>query len=118
MSLSNPLNRSYPAAGTAITFVTATPTGAAATLSTDADAGDGIVLASQLFSQTVGVEMGGPLAEIHAVGALSSSDGYYGVDGIGHVQEIFLQAAQGASQEIVDWFVEYDQPFNQVDFRL
>jgi hypothetical protein len=118
VNLTNALNRSYPAAGTTVAFVTATPTGGAATLSTDADAGDGVLLASQLFSQTVGAELGGPLAEIHAVGALSGSDGYYGLDGMGRVQEIFLQAAQGASQEIVDWFIEFDQPFNQVDFRL
>jgi len=116
--LSYALNRSYPAAGTAVAFVTATPTGAAAALSTDADAGDGIVLATQLFRQTVGLEIGGPLAEFHQVGALSGSDGYYGLDGMGRVREVFLQAAQGASQEIVDWFIEYDQPFNQVDFRL
>ena len=112
------LNRSYPVAGTAVAFVNATPTGGAATLSTDADADDGVLLASQLFSQTVALETGGPLAEVHEVGALSDSDGYYGLDGVGRVQEIFLQATQGASHELADWFVEYDQPLNVVDFRL
>jgi hypothetical protein len=112
------LNRSYPVAGTAVDSINVTPTGGAATLSTDADAGDGVLLASQLFSQTVALETGSPLAEVHEVGALSGSDGYYLLDGMGRVQEVFLQATQGAAQEIVDWFVEYDQPFNAVDFRL
>ena len=116
--LRNALNRSYPVVGTAVAFVNATLIGAAATLAVDANAGDGVVLASQLFSQTIAIETGGPLAEVHEVGALSDSDGYYGFDGIGRVQEILLQAVQGASHQVADWFVEYDQPVNVVDFRL
>jgi hypothetical protein len=113
-----PLNCSYPSASSSVAFVAATPSGGGATLSTDADAGDGVLLASQLFSQTVAVEAGGPLTEIHEVGALSDSQGYYGLDGIGRVQELFLQASLGASHAMVDWFVEYDQPINLVDFQL
>jgi hypothetical protein len=113
-----PLNYSYPIAGTTVAFVNATPVGGAVTLSADADVGDGVLLASQLFTKTVALESGGPLAEVHEVGALSGSDGYYGLDGMGRVQEISLQATQGASQETVNWFVEYDQPLNLVDFRL
>lgn len=116
--LRNALNRSYPVAGTAVDFVTATPAGGAATLSADADAGDGVLLASQLFSTTVAIETGGALAELHEIGAVSDSDGYYGLDGMGRVQELFLQAAQGALTGSVDWFVEYDQSLNLVDFRL
>jgi hypothetical protein len=116
--LRNALNRSYPVAGTAVDFVDATAAGAAATLSADADAGDGVLLASQLFSTTVAIETGTALAELHEVGAVSDSDGYYGLDGMGRVQELFLQATQGASTGTVDWFVEYDQPLNLVDFRL
>ena len=116
--LTAPLNYSYPAAATTVSFVTVSPSGGAATLSADADAHDGVLLTSQLFSQTVAVELGGPVAEIHEVGALSGTDGYYGFDGIGRAQQLFLQAKQGASTQVVDWFVEYDQPLNFVDFRL
>jgi len=52
----------------------------------------------------------------NAVGALTGSDGYYGLDGIGRVQQIFLQA-NTLSNPIVDWYLEFDQPFNEVDFR-
>jgi hypothetical protein len=116
--LRNGLNCSYAVAGTAVDFVAATPVGGAAALSADADAGDGILLASVLFSGTVAIETGTALAEFHGVGALSGSDGYYGLDGMGRVQQLFLQATQGALKSNVDWFVEYDQPLNLVDFRL
>jgi hypothetical protein len=116
--LTNAVNRSYAVAGTAVDFVSATPTGGGATLSADANAGDGVLLASQLFSQTVAIESGTPLAEIHEVGALSDSQGFYGLDGIGRVQEIFLQASQGTAKATADWYVEYDAALNIVDFRL
>lgn len=118
VTLTAALNSSYPMASATVTFVNATPVGGAATLSADADVGDGVLLASQLFTQTVELENGTPLAEIHAIGALTGSDGYYGFDGIGRVQEVLLQATQGASHQTVDWFVEYDTRFNEVDFRL
>jgi hypothetical protein len=116
--LRNTFNSSYSVAGTAVDFVTATAAGAVGALSTDADAGDGVLLSSVLFSGTVALETGTPSAEFHEVGALSGSDGYYGLDGMGRVQELVLQATQGALTSTVDWFVEYDQPLNLVDFRL
>jgi hypothetical protein len=116
--LRNALNRSYPIAGTAVDFVNSTPVGGASTLSADADAGDGVLLASQLFSGTVALETGTALAEFHEIGAVSDSDGYYGFDGMGRVQELILQATQAALTATVDWFIEYDQPINLVDFRL
>ncbi|HEY6352731.1 MAG TPA: hypothetical protein VI636_25320 [Candidatus Angelobacter sp.] len=116
--LRSALNCSYPMASTTVTFVSVTPVGGAATLSNDANAGDGVLLASQLFSQAVAIEFGGMLAEVHEVGALTGVDGYYALDGMGRVQEIMFKASQGALNQTVDWFVEYDQPFNIVDFRL
>jgi hypothetical protein len=116
--LRNALNRSYPVTGTVVDFVDAAPAGAGATLSVDADAGDGVLLASQLFAGTVAIESGGAMAELHEVGAVSDSDGYYGLDGMGRVQELFLQATKGALTGSADWFIEYDQPLNLVDFRL
>jgi hypothetical protein len=110
------VNYSYPPTST-VSFVTATPSGAATTLSSDANIGDGVVLAPQLFTQTVVLESGTPHEEVHAAGALTGADGYYGLDGIGRVQEIFLQANSG-SNPVADWFVQYDQPVNFVDFQV
>ncbi len=114
--LTAPVNYSYPTSS-AVSYVSATPAGAATTLSSAANIGDGFLLAPQLFTQTVVIENGTPREEIHAVGALTGTDGYYGLDGIGGVQEIFLQA-NSMSNPVVDWFIEYDQPVNIVNFQL
>jgi hypothetical protein len=118
--LRNVLNRSYAAGvSTSVQFVNATSIGAPANLTMDADAGDGVLLANQFLNgTTVELEPATPKVEYHEVGALSDSDGYYRLDGMGRVSEIFLQASQGTSKEIEDWFVEYDQAINIVDFRL
>ncbi len=118
--LRNALNRSYPAGiPTNVQFASATLAGAPAALSTDADAGDGVLRASQLMNgATLVVESGTLTAEYHEVGAISDADGYYGLDGMGRVQEIFLKTSQGALQQTVGWFVEYDHAINVVDFRL
>ena len=114
--LTAPVNYSYPLTS-AVSLVSATPAGAATTLSSDANIGDGVLLAPQWFNTTLVLENGTPLQEIHTVGALTGTDGYYGFDGIGRVREIFLQANSG-SNPVMDWFIEYDQPVNLVDFRV
>jgi hypothetical protein len=116
--LRSSIYRSYTVAATTVEFVEASAVGAAASLSSEADAGDGLLLATQLFTQTVAIESGSSQAEFHEVGALSDSDGYYGFDGIGRTQEIFLQASQLALQQTAGWFVQYDEPVNSVDFRF
>ncbi len=68
--LRTPLSRTYPVFGTAVGFVTASLAGAPPGLSTDADAGDGVLLAPQLFSGTVMIDSASPtLVEYHEVGA-------------------------------------------------
>jgi hypothetical protein len=116
--LTAPLNYSYPMSGAvSVSYVSATPTGAPATLSSAANPGDGFLLAPQLFNQTVVIENGTALEEIHTAGALTGADGYYALDGIGGVQEIFLQANSGSSP-VADWFIAYEDPVNIVDFRV
>jgi hypothetical protein len=116
--LRNPLNHSYAQSATA-TFLTATPVGGVANLSTDANAGDGILLATQLLNGTaLVVDSGALTAEYHEVGALTDSDGYYGFDGMGRVQQIFLFSSQGALKRTVSWFIEYENAINVVDLRL
>ncbi|SRR5579871_35965 len=117
VSLTAPLNYSYPVTGTTVTAVTVTLTGAPASLSSDANVGDGVFLASQLFNQAVVIESGAAAEEIRMLGAITGADGYYGLDGMGRVQEIFLQANSG-SNPIADWYIEYDLSVNVVDFSV
>jgi len=78
------------------------------------------LLAGQLLNgaSTLVVDSGSLTAEYHEVGALTDSDGYYGLDGMGRVREIFLFSTQGGLQQTVPWFIEYDHATNLVDLRL
>ncbi len=117
--LRNALNHSYSQSAT-VAHLTPNFVGGIANLSSDANTGDGILLASQLLNgaSTLVVDWGSLTAEYHEVGALTDSDGYYGLDGMGRVQEISLSSSQGALQKTVSWFIEYDHPINVVDLRL
>lgn len=118
VQLATALNRSYGVGpASAVSFVTAAPTGSVAHLLLDADSGDGIVVADTLLSaKTLVIDGGTPAEEYHEVGALTDSNGYYGFDGVGRVQEIFLQA--NSSTPATPWMIEYDQATNIVDFRI
>jgi hypothetical protein len=118
VTLATPLNRSYGAgAATHVTFVTATASGAAASLLLDADAGDSVVVADQLMSGgTLAIDVGTPAVEYHELGAIADGNGYYGVNGVGRVVELFLQAS--SSGVPVSWVIEYDNATNVVDFRI
>jgi len=117
--LRNALNHSYPKSA-AVTLFTPSLVGGPDTLSADANAGDGVLLANQLLNgtPTLVVDSGALIAEYHEVGALTGSDGYYGLDGMGRVHEIFLFSTQGGLQQTVPWFIEYDHAINVVDLRL
>ena len=117
--LRNALNHSY-AQSALVTHFTPGVVGGPATLSTDANAGDGVLLANQLLngSSTLVVDSGLLTAEYHEVGAMTDADGYYGLDGMGRVREIFLYSIQGGLQQNVPWFIEYDHDVNVVDLRL
>lgn len=117
--LRSSLNHSYPKSA-AVTLFTPSLAGAPTTLSTDANAGDGVLLAGQLLNgaSTLVVDSGSLTAEYHEVGALTDSDGYYGLDGMGRVREIFLFSTQGGLRQTVSWFIEYDHAVNVVDLRL
>jgi len=118
--ITNDLNRSY-AAGPATVVLFGNPVlgGAAIPLATDANEGDGILVATQLLpANTVAVDPGSMKVEYHEVGARTNADGYYGLDGMGRVQELFFQASQGGTNQTQPWVVAYDEPLNVVDFRL
>jgi hypothetical protein len=117
--LRNAMNHSYPKSA-AVTLFTPSLVGGPATLSSDANVGDGVLLASQLLNgaSALVVDTGLLTAEYHEVGALTDTDGYYGLDGLGRVREIFLFSTQGGLQQTVPWFIEYDHAANVVDLRL
>jgi hypothetical protein len=117
--LRNPLNRSYPKAGSTVELVTANPGLPSVGILTDARAGDGVVLAPQLFTSAVAIDAASPaLAEYREVGAITDADGYYSLAGIGRLQEVFLKAASGASSQTQGWYIDYGLQSNIVDFRL
>lgn len=117
--LRNALNRSYPKAGSTVELVTPNLGVPSVGILLDAQAGDGVVLAPQLFTTTVAIDSALPaLTEYHEVGAITDADGYYWLVGIGRLQEIFLQAASGGSNQTQGWYIDYGQPCNIVDFRL
>jgi hypothetical protein len=116
VNLTTPLNRSYGTTST-INFVTAALAGSAAHLLADPNIGDGILVADALLAATtVVVDDGAAAVEYHEIGAITDSMGYYAFNGVGRVQELFLQA-NGVTPP-TSWMIEFDQPTNIVDFRI
>jgi len=119
VNLTSPLNRSYGASpgATNVNVVTAALTGSVAHLVTDANAGDGILVADTLLQvTTLAIDAGSGAVEYHEVGAITDGNGYYGFDGVGRVQELFLEANGTAPP--TPWMIEFDQATNIVDFRI
>jgi hypothetical protein len=118
VNLTTALNRSYGVgAAAAVNLVTAALTGAVAHLVTDANAGDGILVADTLLQvSTLAIDAGSAAVEYHEVGAIADSNGYYGFDGVGRVQELFLEA--NGTTPATAWMIEFDQATNIVDFRI
>ncbi len=120
--LTNALHRGYAAGpGTLVTFQTATTGVQVAKLTIDADAGDGILVADSLIDvSTVVVDSGSPTAiEYHELGAITDADGYYSVDGVGRVAQLFLRAQPAVpGTPVIPWVIEYEHAVNVVDFRI
>ena len=119
--LRQPLNRTYVSGvATTVGFLNPGAVGTTTTLGADADTGDGVLIASKLLiGNTLEVDPGTASTEYHEVGALTGSDGYYFLDGVGRVREIFLEASHAGFTSLTeDWSIQYDQAVNVVDFRL
>jgi hypothetical protein len=119
--LRHPLNSTFAKfAGSTVQFVTTTPTGSPALLAGDANAGDNVLMATQLLNgTTLAIDPATPAqTEYHEVGAWTDSGGYYSISGAGRTRELFLQASKGTLKSLVDWFVDYDRTPNIVDFQL
>jgi len=118
VNLSTPLNRSYGiGAAAVVNFVTAALAGGAAHLLSDPNIGDGILVADALLTaNTLVIDYGTPAVEYHEVGAVADSMGYYAFNGVGRVQELFLEA--NGTTPATPWMIEFDQPTNIVNFSI
>lgn len=120
--LANPLNRSYSTGTlTTVNFFNASPTGSAMALTADAEAGDGLLqVASWVNGTTVMIGAANTsTVEYHELGALTDADGFYAVGGVGGVPGFFPQAShQGSMSTAAQWFIEFDQPNNVVNFQI
>jgi len=118
VNLTTPLNRSYgPGTASTVNFVTAAATGAVAHLLADSNIGDGILVADALLSaSTVVIDDGTAAVEYHELGAVTDYMGYYAFNGVGRVQELFLEA--NGTTPPTPWMIEFDKPINIVDFRI
>jgi hypothetical protein len=118
--LSRPLRSSYPAGGE-VRKVTAGAIVTAASLAQAADAGDAILLLDASLNGDVVQVDDPPNAEYHALGALTDAAGFYHLDGVGRVRELFLiarAAGVGPMIEPLRWTIDYGRPVNLVDVRL
>jgi len=117
--LRDPLNSTFLVAGSTVDFLNPGAVGAAGTLSVGADAGDGVASISKRLDHTVAIDPGTPNVEYLEVGALTDAAGYYSLNGAGRSIELFLEASHGGFTSLArNWFIEYDNAVNVVDFRL
>lgn len=119
VGLRDPLNTSFLAATTSVRFLNLGAPGSTGVLTGDADAGDGVLLSSAALSGTLEIDPGTPSVEYRETGALTDTDGYYAMNGVGRSSQIFLEASHsGFTTQVSPWVVEYDNAVNVLDFRL
>lgn len=119
VTLRGALQKSYPI-GTAVQKTNPTPGLLTAHLAHPAARGDGLLILDGVVNVPA-VQIADTVpanVEYQNVGALTDADGYYRLDGIGRVRELFLQAESGGQTFIRPWTIRFGQPVNSVDFRL
>lgn len=122
VTLRNALHRSY-AVNAEVQKVTTSMVGAVLHLAQPADAGDGLALLdAPTNAEALAIESAAaPVAEYHALGALTDEDGYYHLNGIARVGVVELEASAlgfAPMPNPVAWTLNYKQPVNIVNFRL
>jgi hypothetical protein len=120
VSLRDPLDTTFFAAGTTVEFLKPGAVGAVAALSADADAGDGVLLSSApLAGGVLEIDPGAAAVEYANTGARTDADGYYAINGVGRARELFFQASHaGFSAKVLPLAVEYGNAVNVLNFRL
>ncbi|HEX8492173.1 MAG TPA: hypothetical protein VF658_04975 [Pyrinomonadaceae bacterium] len=124
VTLRSALRHSFPAQ-TVVRQITHTiPMGGEVrTLSSEAQAGDGLILLNA-FLDVDGVEVLDPVAarvEYHALGARTNGDGFFRLDGVGRLRAVDLDASASGFQPLAapaPFAINYEQPVNVVNFRL
>ena len=119
--LHSPLSRSFSAT-TAVQKVIIGDMGIARRLEKVADMGDCmLILDGDLLAETIEIADPVPeLMEYHALGALTDSEGFYHLDGIGRIKTVHLNvsAVDFATLPEINWTITYGQPINIVNFML
>lgn len=110
------------AAGATVQPVTVTPGAPPRALTEDLLAGDGLLpLDGPIAGDTLIVEDAlSARTEVHALGALADSQGYYRIDGLGHLPTFTLFAANAANTRDAEreWSLDLRRPVNIVDLSL
>ena len=115
ITLQNGLRSGF-ANGATVQQVTA---GAAVTLTRSANAGDGLLLASAGVAGTAVQIVDGAQTEACVLNTVSDAAGYYHLNGMTGVVSLNLQCSSaGLSTATTNWFLNYNDPVNVVDFRL
>ena len=108
--------------GEAAQLVTFVPDGGSQLLTDDLPAGIGLLpLDGNLGGDALQMNDADPLlVEYHAVGALTDSQGYYRLSGVGRRQTIHLRAVDSPALNDAerDWLIDPRQPVNTVSFAL
>lgn len=109
-------------AGEAARLVTFLPDGGSQQLTADMPAGTGLLpLDGTLGGDALQIADGDPLrAEYFSVGALTDTQGYYHLNGVGRRPSVHLHAtdAPALNDAERDWLIDPRQPINTVNFSL
>lgn len=134
------LNHSF-AAGTNVQKLKHGSVGTSTELARSAEAGEGVLflneqlqgegesLPKELHVDTIEIfDATLALVEYHAIGTLTDEQGYYRLDGVNGVREVYMDldtntedfpvASTPQPGDATAWTVDYGQPINNVNFRL
>ena len=121
--LRDELVRSAPAGAPVQLFTPGGVVGPSRHLVHAADAGDGMLLLDGVLgaipASAVIEVVDGLQIEYRAPDVLTDADGYYRLDGVGHVASLRAQCSQGASTSpVLTCVIDYAQPNNELSFQL
>lgn len=119
VNLQTSLNSSFPQL-TPVQQMTPTGPGPSVKLARSGNAGDGLVVLNAGLPTDAIQVLDGAQTEFHLLNAISDSSGYYHVNGLAGVKSLKLQASASGftTSPPTQWFLDYNNPVNVVDFRL
>ncbi len=120
VTLHSRLNQTFPVS-TAVQEITLGAVGLSRSLVHEADVGDGVLIVDGLMDvETIEVTSATPEeVEYHDLGALTDSQGYYHLNGIGRTHTIHLKASLAGYEDLIlPWRIDFGKPVNVVNFML